>query len=63
MSESDDETRGAGDQDGDPTGMPGQGEAEPTPLGGVDEEQADDLEYGADAMPGIPTDGEPATSG
>jgi hypothetical protein len=47
-----------------PTGLPDEAE-EATPLGTTDEapEGEADPQRGADAMPGIPTGGEPPTSG
>jgi hypothetical protein len=46
--------------DGAPSGMP-EGEPELTPMG-VDEDDGSD-ERGSNAMPGIPTEGEPDVSG
>ncbi len=44
-----------------PTGLPNE-EAEAPPMG-VDEPPPEDDETGPEAMPGIPTEGEPPTAG
>ena len=52
------------DRDDDaPTGLPGTEEAAPLGVPEARPEGEGDAEHGEDAMPGIPTEGEPPTAG
>lgn len=53
--------RRAQDPEDAPSGMADEAAAEETPLGVPDD--ADEQDKGAEAMPGIPTEGEPPTGG
>jgi hypothetical protein len=53
--------RGTPPPEGAPSGMPDEDVAEETPLGVPDDKSEQDK--GAEAMPGIPTEGEPPTGG
>ena len=46
-----------------PTGMPDEDAPEPPPLGGPDPDTEEAPDAGPEAMPGIPTEGEPPASG
>ena len=46
-----------------PTGMPDDDAPEPPPLGGPDPEPEEAPDSGPAAQPGIPSEGEPPTSG
>ncbi len=45
------------------TGLPDEDAPEPPPLGGPDPDADDASDAGPEAQPGIPTEGEPPTSG
>jgi hypothetical protein len=46
-----------------PTGMPDDDTPEPPPLGRPDPDTEDAPDAGSEAMPGIPTEGEPPDAG
>ena len=51
------------DEDEIPTGLPGDAESDPLGVPEADPEGEGDTPRGDDAMPGIPTQGEPPTAG